>query len=108
MTFARYNLTRWAFLIPIYWLMMSCAAFLALFQLIFKPHYWEKTKHGLHLHKAHLSPDHKATPSSHVTVEEVREETLQLPALPRVYTGAISETVPTPPPKHSALSHWLK
>lgn len=38
-------------LIPIYWLMMSMAAWIALYQLIIKPHYWEKTIHGLHLNK---------------------------------------------------------
>jgi cellulose synthase/poly-beta-1,6-N-acetylglucosamine synthase-like glycosyltransferase len=45
----RYSLIRWALFIPIYWMMMSIAAALALFQLVFKPHYWEKTRHGLHL-----------------------------------------------------------
>jgi cellulose synthase/poly-beta-1,6-N-acetylglucosamine synthase-like glycosyltransferase len=44
-----YRLMRWALLLPIYWLMMSVAALVALAQLIWKPHYWEKTKHGLHL-----------------------------------------------------------
>jgi cellulose synthase/poly-beta-1,6-N-acetylglucosamine synthase-like glycosyltransferase len=36
-------------LIPLYWLMISVAAWISLHQLIFKPHYWEKTNHGLHL-----------------------------------------------------------
>jgi cellulose synthase/poly-beta-1,6-N-acetylglucosamine synthase-like glycosyltransferase len=44
-----YALMRWALLLPIYWLMMSVAALVALTQLIWRPHYWEKTKHGLHL-----------------------------------------------------------
>ena len=34
-------------LLPIYWLLMSVAAYKALFQLIYKPFYWEKTQHGL-------------------------------------------------------------
>ena len=38
---------KYAFLSPIYWLLMSVAAWKALFQLVWKPHYWEKTKHGL-------------------------------------------------------------
>lgn len=38
-------------LIPFYWLMISVSAWIALYQLIFKPHYWEKTVHGLHLNK---------------------------------------------------------
>ncbi|GAC1402867.1 MAG: hypothetical protein NVSMB49_19560 [Ktedonobacteraceae bacterium] len=45
-----YGLVKWTLTIPIYWAMASVAAFIALQQLIFKPHYWEKTKHGLHLH----------------------------------------------------------
>ncbi len=44
-----YGLVKWTLLIPIYWLLMSIAACIALYQLIVKPHYWEKTEHGLHL-----------------------------------------------------------
>ena len=47
----QYRLIKWALLIPIYWAMMSIAACMAFFQLIVKPHYWEKTEHGLHLDK---------------------------------------------------------
>lgn len=32
---------------PAYWLLISAGAFKALHQLIFKPHYWEKTDHGV-------------------------------------------------------------
>ncbi len=32
---------------PFYWLLMSAAAWLALWQLIFSPHTWNKTEHGL-------------------------------------------------------------
>ncbi|HZC07917.1 MAG TPA: glycosyltransferase [Ktedonobacterales bacterium] len=38
--------------IPLYWLLMSLAAIMAAWQLIVMPHYWEKTKHGLHLKHA--------------------------------------------------------
>lgn len=44
-----YSLIKYTFLIPFYWLMISIAGFMALYQLIFKPFYWEKTVHGLHL-----------------------------------------------------------
>ena len=37
-----WELIKYVFLIPIYWLMVSISAFMALIQLIFKPHYWEK------------------------------------------------------------------
>ncbi|MCK5931840.1 MAG: hypothetical protein KAG89_06670 [Fulvimarina manganoxydans] len=33
--------------IPAYWLLISCAAWRALFQLFCRPHGWEKTPHGL-------------------------------------------------------------
>ncbi len=45
----QYSLMKWAFLIPLYWGLMSVAASIALIQLILKPHYWEKTQHGFHL-----------------------------------------------------------
>jgi cellulose synthase/poly-beta-1,6-N-acetylglucosamine synthase-like glycosyltransferase len=45
----QYSLMKWALLIPFYWGLMSVAASIALVQLIFKPHYWEKTQHGFHL-----------------------------------------------------------
>lgn len=43
----QWKIVEYAFLVPIYWLMMSIAAWMALYQLIFEPHYWEKTVHGL-------------------------------------------------------------
>lgn len=49
-----YDLIKYAFLIPFYWLAMSIAAWMALYELLFRPHYWQKTKHGLHLKKDKL------------------------------------------------------
>jgi hypothetical protein len=43
----RYRLVPWALLNPLYWLLHSVAAYKAVWQLIRKPHYWEKTVHGL-------------------------------------------------------------
>jgi glycosyltransferase XagB len=40
-------LVAWALLNPIYWLLHSLASYKALWQLITKPHYWQKTEHGL-------------------------------------------------------------
>jgi cellulose synthase/poly-beta-1,6-N-acetylglucosamine synthase-like glycosyltransferase len=42
-----YDLVKYALITPIYWLMMSWAAYKAFGQLIINPHYWEKTEHGL-------------------------------------------------------------
>ena len=44
-----YNLIQYVFLVPLYWLSMSIASWIALYHLIVKPHHWSKTKHGLHL-----------------------------------------------------------
>ncbi|WP_380165194.1 glycosyltransferase [Jannaschia sp. R86511] len=43
----RYGLVPWAILNPVYWLLHSVAAYKGLWQLITRPHYWEKTDHGL-------------------------------------------------------------
>lgn len=45
----RWGLIKYVFLIPMYWILISIAGFMALYQLVFKPFYWEKTVHGLHL-----------------------------------------------------------
>jgi glycosyltransferase XagB len=46
-----FNLTLWAVVNPLYWLLHSFAAYKGLWQLITKPHYWEKTEHGLTTHE---------------------------------------------------------
>lgn len=40
-------LVGWAVLNPIYWLLHSLASYKALWQLITRPHYWQKTEHGM-------------------------------------------------------------
>jgi len=42
-----YKLIPYSLLNPVYWIFHSIAAYKALFQLLFKPFYWEKTKHGI-------------------------------------------------------------
>ncbi|HOO33839.1 MAG TPA: glycosyltransferase [Thermotogota bacterium] len=42
-----YSLIPVSLLNPFYWLLHSVAAYKALGQLLYKPHYWEKTVHGL-------------------------------------------------------------
>jgi hypothetical protein len=41
----RHGLAAWALLMPIYWLLISLAAYRALFQLAWQPYRWEKTQH---------------------------------------------------------------
>ncbi|MFI9005813.1 glycosyltransferase [Actinosynnema sp. NPDC053489] len=52
----RYRLVPWALLNPLYWLLHSIAAYKAVGQLVTKPHYWEKTEHGLSRVEAGASP----------------------------------------------------
>ena len=47
---------KYALLSPFYWLLMSISAWMALYQLILKPFYWEKTPHGLSPIKASEHP----------------------------------------------------
>ena len=42
-----FKLIPWALTIPLYWILMSVAAYRAVWQLIHDPFYWEKTDHGL-------------------------------------------------------------
>jgi glycosyltransferase involved in cell wall biosynthesis len=48
----QWNLVKYVLLIPFYWILISVAGYMAIYQLLFKPHYWEKTIHGFHLKKA--------------------------------------------------------
>ncbi len=62
----KWDLMKWVFLIPFYWLLVSVAAIMATYQLFVKPHHWEKTTHGLHLLKKRKE---KKTPVSEKTNE---------------------------------------
>ncbi|HSW97592.1 MAG TPA: glycosyltransferase [Candidatus Saccharimonadales bacterium] len=45
------ELIKYVFLVPFYWILLSAAAWRAIYTLITEPHYWPKTIHGLHLAK---------------------------------------------------------
>ena len=45
----QFSLVKWMLLIPVYWFLASVAAYMALYELFTRPHYWQKTVHGLHL-----------------------------------------------------------
>ncbi len=45
----QWQIIKYIYFVPIYWLLASIGAFVAVYQLIFKPHFWEKTIHGLDL-----------------------------------------------------------
>jgi hypothetical protein len=44
----QYGAIRYALLSPLYWALMSIAAWKGFLQLFYAPSYWEKTKHGLY------------------------------------------------------------
>jgi cellulose synthase/poly-beta-1,6-N-acetylglucosamine synthase-like glycosyltransferase len=44
-----YDLVKYALLTPFYWLLMSVGAWKGFVQLITRPNYWEKTRHGFDL-----------------------------------------------------------
>jgi len=88
----QYGLMKWALFIPLYWVMMSIAACIGLFQLIVKPHYWEKTEHGLHLGKKHVSPVRDFA-SLNASLAVVDEPTVLVPVPALAY---LNEQKPTP------------
>jgi cellulose synthase/poly-beta-1,6-N-acetylglucosamine synthase-like glycosyltransferase/transposase len=86
---SQYSLIKWALSVPVYWVMMSIAAFMAFYQLIFKPHYWEKTKHGLHLHSSRAS-------SASTIVEEESESVATMPSPAFTSTKGVLPLLPVP------------
>lgn len=46
-----YEIIKYVFFIPFYWCGVSIAAWKALYEMVYKPHYWSKTVHGLHFEK---------------------------------------------------------
>jgi cellulose synthase/poly-beta-1,6-N-acetylglucosamine synthase-like glycosyltransferase len=48
-----FDLLIWAVLNPVYWILHSIASYKGLWQLITRPHYWEKTEHGLTNQSSH-------------------------------------------------------
>jgi len=55
----QWGLIKYIFVVPFYWLAMSFAAWKALIELMYKPHFWAKTVHGLHMESDKISPDKK-------------------------------------------------
>jgi cellulose synthase/poly-beta-1,6-N-acetylglucosamine synthase-like glycosyltransferase len=42
----KYNMVKYALVSPIYWGLASIGAWMGFIQLLYKPHFWEKTHHG--------------------------------------------------------------
>ncbi|MCL5090654.1 MAG: glycosyltransferase [Patescibacteria group bacterium] len=54
-----FDLVKYVFFIPFYWLGMSISGWKSLYEIIAKPHYWAKTVHGFHLNKANETVEKK-------------------------------------------------
>jgi len=65
-----WTLIKYIYFVPLYWLLVSIASLWALYQLIFKPHYWEKTIHGFH-----LDPSLRSLPVKTNVAQQKIEET---------------------------------
>lgn len=98
----KYELIPTAFIVPLYWLGMSVAAWKALYELIVAPHYWQKTQHGLHLQQLETIEDQAQT---------LAEPLITAPATPfltKVLSPKISSTttypVVQPPAMHPRVA----
>ena len=69
----QYSIIKYVFVIPFYWIAMSIAAWKGFIQLIVSPHYWQKTKHGLHLKEEEEEDFNDEAPYLEAPVEEVEE-----------------------------------
>jgi glycosyltransferase XagB len=43
----RFALVSWALVLPVYWVLASLGAWRGMAQLVWRPHFWEKTAHGI-------------------------------------------------------------
>ena len=50
------DLTRYALLTPLYWILLSTGAWVGFWSLVHRPYYWAKTQHGVSVGKANLVP----------------------------------------------------
>lgn len=81
----QWNLIKFVYLIPFYWLMASVAASIALYQLIVKPHYWEKTIHGFHLE----NENRKGIAETVIEAEQTESILATMLASRKTYIGGI-------------------
>lgn len=84
---SHWGLMKYVYLVPIYWLMASVAAVIALYQLIVKPHYWEKTIHGLHLDKTVARVDEVKEAVAAEIKEEIEEIKEAVPGIAQEMLG---------------------
>ncbi len=85
-----YSLIKWTLFIPIYWSLMSISAYIAFYELIVKPHYWQKTQHGNHLANAA-----QARALAKLTPDERESEKAVSISMPTMYMLALPKELAT-------------
>jgi len=58
----QYSFVKVALISPVYWALASVAAWVGFIQLMYKPHFWEKTAHGLNVTRSKEESAPKPTP----------------------------------------------
>lgn len=66
----QWPLVKYVFFVPFYWALMSLASLTALYQLFVKPHFWEKTNHGLIPGKNQVQPVSDIQIAESVSIKE--------------------------------------
>ncbi len=71
----QWSLIKYVFFVPFYWLLVSFSATIALYQLTFKPHYWEKTVHGFQIleNQKRLSREQARLAGQEARAEKIRQ-----------------------------------
>lgn len=84
----QWELIKYAFIVPLYWLCMSIASWIAVYRIIGNPYYWSKTHHGLHLKnkKAVIA-------AKHFTGKDLVDENIILAPV-KVYSSKEGDTLP--------------
>ena len=59
-----FDIVKYGLLVPLYWMLMSIGAWKGCLQLITRPNYWEKTKHGLDLDAGYEESAHDSEPGT--------------------------------------------
>ncbi|HSW88593.1 MAG TPA: glycosyltransferase [Candidatus Saccharimonadales bacterium] len=70
------DIVKYVYLVPVYWLVMSAASYVALYKLIRQPHFWSKTKHGLHLNNQKAMNQTHEVIGTNFTEEQLADYTL--------------------------------
>jgi len=96
-----WDVIKFIFLVPFYWLFVSFAALIAVIQLITRPHYWEKTIHGFHLN-SNINSEKITTSVGLKTIKPqsfsatrdsfISPETISLPIIGRLIKNSLNSS----------------